>query len=150
MTTMTTKEFIKGVDLYDFMWATNDIADLDCCQTMYSDEEISEIAGDYDHGFKDSDKLTTKQCNELISNFMYWMNECYKDYNYGNFCALEDEVDWYQARLDYWKDLCSTISTNVKGFKRYFNKQELAEINRLTYVKSLDYDQYDLIIGVEK
>ena len=146
---MTTKEFIKSVGAYEFMMTTNDLAIYD---VVYSEEEISEIAGDYDHGFKDEDTLTEKQCYNLISNFMYYMNECYKDVLYGNdnFVATENEVEWYQDRLDYWKDLCSRISTNVKGFKRYFDKQQLDEINRLTYAKSLNYDEYDLIIGIEK
>lgn len=146
---MTTKEFIKRVGVYEFMMTTNDIAIYD---VVYSDEEISEIAGDYDHGFKDEDTLTEKQCYNLISNFMYYMNEFYKDVLYKNsdFFAMENEVNWYQGRLDCWKDLCNRISANVKGFKRYFDKQQLAEINRLTYVKSLNYDGYDLIIGIEK
>lgn len=145
---MTAKEFIKSVGAYEFIMTTNDIAD----DYGYSEEEISEIAGDEECGFKDEDTLTEKQCYNLIWNFMYWMNECYKDvlYENGNFCAMENEVEWYQGRLDYWKDLCNTISANVKGFKRYFDKQQLAEINRLTYVKSLVYDEYDLIIGIEK
>lgn len=134
---MTTKEFIKDIKTYEFMWRTNDVAMINSNGAFlhYSQETVRRIAGDYQKGLKDADKLSDKKCKNLIYDFMTEMRDLVNDVRDDPF----DLIDWgdygcCQGMLDQAIDTCIAIVTQVDGFKNFFDEKTLADIKSLQYV----------------
>ena len=134
---MTTKEFIKDITTYEFMWITNDVAQIRSNGAFlhYSQETIRRIAGDYQKGLKDADKLSDKKCRILIYDFMTEMRDLINDVrNYPLDLTLWEEDEWCQGILGQAIDTCMTIATQVDGFEQFFDKKSLDDIMSLQYV----------------
>lgn len=137
---MTTKEFLKDITPYEFMWRTNDVAMIGSSGAFfhYSQETIRRIAGDYQKGLKDTDKLSDKKCTTLIYDFMtemqYLLNDVRNDPFYLIKWEGEDDEGMCQCMLDQAIDTCMTIATQVDGFEHFFDKKSLDDIMSLRYV----------------
>ena len=143
---MTTKEFIKDITTYEFMWRTNDVAMLESNGAFlhYSKESIRRIAGDYQKGLKDADKLSDKKCRTLIYDFMTEMYDLLNAVRNGPFDLMDWGDDgWCEGILDQAIDTCMTIATQVDGFEHFFDKQSLDDIMSLQYVKARDEDGWE-------
>lgn len=144
---MTTKEFIKDTTTYEFMWRTNDVAMIRSNGTYlhYSQETVRRIAGDYQKGLKDADKLSDKKCRILIYDFMTEMRDLINDVrNYPFDLTDWGEDEWCQCTLDQAIDTCMTIATQVDGFEHFFDKKSLDDIMslRYVYVKAHSEDEF--------
>lgn len=145
---MTTKEFIKDITTYEFMWRTNDVAMLNSNGAFlhYPEETIRRIAGDYQKGLKDADKLSDKKCKTLIYDFMTEMRDLVNDVRNDPFdLTVWEEDEWCQGILGQAIDTCMTISTQVDGFKNFFDEKTLDDIMSLqyVYVKVPDDDDFN-------
>ena len=116
--------------------------------TTRTEEEIRRIAGDYQKGLKDADKLSDKKCRALVYDFMTEMNYLLNAVRNDPFDLInwewEDDEGRCQGMLDQAIDTCITIATQVDGFEHFFDKQSLDDIMSLRYVKAHnDEDDYD-------
>lgn len=143
---MTTKEFIKNITTYEFMWRTNDVSMIESNGVFlhYSEEIIRRIAGDYQKGLKDTDKLSDKKCTTLVYDFMTEMYTLLDDVRNDSFSLktweIDDDIGMCQCTLDQAIDTCMTIATEVDGFENFFDKKSLDDIMSLQYVKAPDVD----------
>ena len=137
---MTTKEFLNDITTYELMWRTNDVSLIQSNGAFfhYSEETIRRIAGDYQKGLKDADKLSDKKCRILIYDFMTEMCDLINDVRNYPFYLMDwnwDEDDnWCQCMLEQAIDTCMTIATQVDGFEHFFDEKTLDDIMSLQYV----------------
>lgn len=140
---MTAKQFIKDITTHEFMWRTNDVAQINSNGVFlhYSKETIRRIAGDYQKGLKDTDKLSDKRCMTLINDFMTEMSDLINDVRNDPFDLTTWEDDeWCPGVLGQAINTCVDIATQVDGFEHFFDKKTLDDIMSLQYVKALNDD----------
>lgn len=148
---LTAKQFIKDITTYEFMWRTNDVAMIRSNDTYlhYSQETVRRIAGDYQKGLKDADKLSDKKCRILIYDFMTEMRDLINNVRNYPFDLInwewEDDEGMCQGMLDQAIDTCMTIATQVDGFEHFFDEKTLDDIMSLqyVYVKVPDDDDFN-------